>query len=283
MGISGSLYFRATIFNCCIYCYCEALLAAIAGKIPITINIVMGVVFFIAVLALKKDIKILILLIPCTNITWILISLQPNPNKYIHIPEYVVMSWILFEALSLDYKCKGIFYLVFICAASLGVVDEMMQGILPGRFYGWRDMIMNSAAAVIGIFTLVGLRTTPKGGWTWIGCLKQYKKALGITLFGAVGAALLCVSLFNVKAHGTFDGSYPGWLLGWSVLFLITGLVVILFPVHFYMPDRTANDTGSNPSDQVVTARLWILCPLVILIIMHGLAVLTVAKGLAFS
>jgi hypothetical protein len=193
------------------------------------------------------------------------------------------MSWILFEALSLDYKGKGIFYLVFICAASLGVVDEIMQGILPGRFYGWRDMIMNSAAAVIGIFTLVGLRTTPKGGWTWIGCLKQYKKALGITLFGAAGAALLCVSLFNVKTHGTFDGSYPGWLLGWSVLFLITGLVVILFPVHFYMPDRTTNDTGSNPSDQVVTARLWILCPLVILIIMHGLAVLTVTKGLAFS
>ena len=257
--------------------------AAIAGIVPITIIIVMGVVFFIIVLVLKKDIKILILLIPCTIITWVLISLEPNPNKYIHIPEYVVMSWILFEALSLDYKGKGIFYLVFICSASLGVVDEIMQGILPGRFYGWRDMIMNSAAAVIGIFTLVGLRTAPAGGWTWIGCLKQYKRVLGITVFGAAGAALLCVSLFNVKAHGTFDGSYPGWLLGWSVLFLITGLVVILFPVHFYMPDRTANDTGSNPSDQVVTARLWILCPLVILIIMHGLAVLTVAKGLAFS
>ena len=107
--------------------------AAIAGKIPITITIVMGVVFFVIVLVLKKDIKILILLIPCTIITWVLISLQPNPNKYIHIPEYVVMSWILFEALSLDYKGKGIFYLVFICAASLGVVDEMMQGILPVR------------------------------------------------------------------------------------------------------------------------------------------------------
>ena len=93
----------------------------------------------------------------------------------------------------------------------------------------------------------------------------------------------MCVSLFDVKAHGgTIEGSYPGWLLGWSVLFLITGLIVILFPLHFYMPDRTANDTGSNPSDQVVTACLWILCPLVILIIMHGLAVLTVAKGLAF-
>ncbi len=140
--------------------------AAIAGKIPITIIIVMGVVFFIIVLALKKNIKTLILLIPCTIIVWILVSLQPNPNKYIHIPEYVVMSWILFEALSLDYKGKGIFYLVFICAASLGVVDEMMQGILPDRTYGWRDMIMNSAATVIGVLTLVGLKTTQAGDWT---------------------------------------------------------------------------------------------------------------------
>jgi hypothetical protein len=256
--------------------------AAIAGKVPITIIIVMGVVFFIAVLALKKDIKTLTLLIPCTIIVWIFISLEHNPNKYIHIPEYVIMSWILFEALSLDYKGKGIFCLVFICAASLGIVDEVMQGILPERFYGWRDMIMNSAATVIGVFTLVGLRTTPAGGWTWIGCLKQYKKALGITVFGAAGAALMCVSLFNVKAHGTFEGVYPGWLLGWNGLFVVTGSVVILFPGHLYMPDRTANDTGSNQSDQVVTARLWILCPLVILIIMHGLVVLTAAKGLVF-
>ena len=256
--------------------------AAIAGKVPITIIIVMGVVFSIVVLVLKKNIKTLILLIPCAIIAWFLISLEPNPNKYIHIPEYVVMSWILFEVISIDYKGRGIFYLVFICGASLGVVDEMMQGILPGRFYGWRDMIMNSAATVIGVLTLVGLRTMPPGDWTWIGCLKQYKKALGITLFGTAGAALMCFSLFNVKTHRTFDGSYPGWLLVWNGLFLITGLVVFLFPGHFYMPDRTTNGTGSSPSDQVVTARLWILCPLIILIIMHGLVVFTVAKGLAF-
>ncbi|MBS1258977.1 MAG: hypothetical protein MAG551_02041 [Candidatus Scalindua arabica] len=256
--------------------------AATAGKVPITIVIVMGVVFSIVVLALKKNIKTLILLIPCTIIVWISISLQPNPNKYIHIPEYVVMSWILFEALSTDYKGRGIFCLVFICGASLGVVDEMMQGILPGRFYGWQDMIMNSAATVIGVLTLVGLRAPPAGDWTWIGCLKQYKKALGITLFGAAGAVLMCVSLFNVQAHRTFEGVYPGWLLGWSGLFVVAGLVVFIFPGHFCMPQRTSSYNGSAPSDQVVTTRLWTLCPLVILIVMHGMVVFTIAKGLAF-
>ena len=42
--------------------------AAIAGKVPLTIIIVMEVVFSIVVLALKKNIKTLILLIPCTII-----------------------------------------------------------------------------------------------------------------------------------------------------------------------------------------------------------------------
>ena len=76
------------------------------------------------------------------------------------------MSWILFEALSIDYRGRGIFLLVFICGASLGVVDEVMHGILPERFYGWRDMIMNSAVTVIGVLTLVGLRTALAGDWT---------------------------------------------------------------------------------------------------------------------
>ncbi|MBS1257597.1 MAG: hypothetical protein MAG551_00641 [Candidatus Scalindua arabica] len=93
------------------------------------------------------------------------------------------MSWILFEAISIDYKGRGVFLLVFICGASLCVVDELMQGILPG---------------------------------------------------------------------------------------------------HFYMPHRTSSYNGSSPSDQVVTAHLWILCPLIILIIMHGLVLFAVAKGLAF-
>ena len=98
---------------------------------------------------------------------------------------------------------------------------------------------MNSAATVIGVLTLVGLRTTPAGDWTWIGCLKQCKKGLGITLFGTAGAAMMCVSLFNVKAHGgTFDGSYPGWLQVCSGLFVVIGSVVILFPGHFSMPHR---------------------------------------------
>lgn len=257
--------------------------SAIAQKVPIALIILLGIAYILAVLVLKKGIKALALLVPCAIIVWVFISTEPNPNKYIHIPEYIIMTWLLFEVLALDYKDKGIFVLVFICAALLGIVDEMMQGIIPNRYYGWQDMIMNSAAALMGIFTLAGLRKAPTGGWSWTGGLKQFKPVLGVMVFGAAGAVLTCVYLFHVKAHLTFRGVYPFWLLGWNGLLLITGAGAIFFPRRLYKPIHSGNDEDSNPPEQTVTARLWILCPLVILIIMHTLVLLAAVTGLPFD
>ena len=201
----------------------------IAGKVSIALILLLGIAYFLAVLVLKKGIKALALLVPCAIIVWVFILIESNPNKYIHIPEYIIMTWLLFEVLALDYKDKGIFVLVFICAALLGIVDEMMQGIIPNRHYGWQDMIMNSAAALMGVFTLAGLRKAPTGDWAWAGGLKEFKPALGIMVFGAAGAVLTCVYLFHVKAHLTFRSVYPFWLLGWNGLFIVTGSVAIFF------------------------------------------------------
>jgi len=43
-------------------------------------------------------------------------------------------------------------------------------------------------------------------------------------VFGAAGAVLTCVYLFDVKAHLTFRGVYPFWLLGWNGLFIVTSI-----------------------------------------------------------
>ena len=255
----------------------------IAGKVSIALIILLGIAYLLAVLVFKKGIKALALLVPCAIIVWVFISIESNPNKYIHIPEYIIMTWLLFEVLVLDYKDKGIFVLVFICAALLGIVDEMMQSIIPNRHYGWQDMIMNSAAALMGVFTLAGLRKAPTGDWAWAGGLKEFKPALGIMVFGAAGAVLTCVTLFDVKAYLTFRNVYPFWLLGWNGLFVVTGLVVIIFQKRLYKPINPGNDEDSNHHDQAVTARLWILCPLVILIIMHSLALLAAVAGLPFN
>jgi hypothetical protein len=135
----------------------------------------------------------------------------------------------------------------------------------------------------MGVFTLAGLRKAPTGDWAWAGGLKEFKPALGIMVFGAAGAVLTCVYLFHVKAHLTFRSVYPFWLLGLNGLFIGTGSVVILFQKRLYKPINPGNDEDSNPYDQAMTARLWILCPLVLLIIMHSLALLAAVAKLPFN
>ncbi|MBW1694575.1 MAG: VanZ family protein [Deltaproteobacteria bacterium] len=256
--------------------------SAMAGKIPIVFIIVMGIVYIISSLMLNKGVKALKMLVPCIIIVCILIYLEPNPNKHIHIPEYIIMSWILFEALSLDYLGKGILILIFICSGLLGLVDELLQGIHPERFYGLGDMAMNSAATFIGILALAGTRRFPTGDWTWIGCFNQFKKALAVTFFGALGAVLMCMYLFDVKTYLAFWDIYPYWLLGWNGLFIIAGLGVILVSGRLHKPVKFSNNRSQNSSEKAITARLWILCPLVILIVMHGLVVAIPITGVTF-
>lgn len=255
----------------------------IAGKVPLAIILIFGLVYMVSIIKMQKGLKSWLFLLPCTFIVYVFLRLEPNPNKHIHIPEYIVMAWLLFEALSLDYKGQGIFYLVLICSGMLGVMDELMQGILPGRYYGWHDMVINLAAAVVGIFSLAGLKTLPSGEWTWIRNFRPLTKMLVINLGGAVGAVFTCVYLFEVKATLTFWGTYPSWLLLWNGLFIVAGLIVICYSALSGEPARSTNHRDSNRIDRTVTARLWTFCPLVILIAMHSLAVFTALSGLTFS
>jgi len=257
--------------------------ATTARQVPFAIILLLGLVYLAAIVKMKKGIKALVLLVPCTIIVYVFMVLEPNPNKHVHIPEYIVMAWLLFEALSLDYKGKGMLVLVFICSSLLGIVDELLQGVHPQRFYGWQDMVMNSAATVIGILTLAGLRTRPTGDWAWVGSLKQQKNSLGVMLLGIVGTILMCVYLLDVKAHQTFWGVYPVWLLGWNGLFMLAGSIVIFYPKLLGELAHSKNDRNPSSPGQAVTARLWTLCPLVILVVIHGFGVLIAATGMPFG
>ena len=139
----------------------------VVGKVPLAIVAAFGAAYVLAVLRTRKDLKNLLYLLPAALIAYIIMRLEPNPNKHIHIPQYVVMTWLLLAALSRDYKGKGLFLLIFISASLLGVVDELEQGIHPARFYGWSDMLVNSASAVVGILTMLGLKPAKEGDWSW--------------------------------------------------------------------------------------------------------------------
>ncbi|MFC1516119.1 VanZ family protein [Thermodesulfobacteriota bacterium] len=256
----------------------------VAGKVPIAIILIFGMSYAGSGIITKKNPRYYLFLIPCVIIVFAVFLLESNPNKHIHIPEYIVMSWLLYEALSIDYTGKGIFLLTFLCAAMVGIVDELAQGIYPDRYYGWVDMSINTASSVIGILTLMGIKNMPKGDWVWTGCLKTRKGSLGHLAFGVTGAVLLCVYLFNVKATGAFRGAYPSWLFVWNCLFLILSPAIVLYS---HRRVRKYVSYGHEKDDPVyakeMTAHLWIIVPLAILFVMHAMAVFIDLSGVTFS
>jgi len=46
---------------------------------------------------------------------------------------------------------------------------------------------------------------------------------------------------------------------------------------------HSKNDRNPSSPGQAVTARLWTLCPLVILVVIHGFGVLIAATGMPFG
>ena len=255
-----------------------------AGKVPVLILVTVGIAYVITVLLSQKSLKNLLFLVPCGVIAFLIMKLVSNPNKHIHIPEYVLMAWLLFAVLSKDYKGKGIFILIFIYASMLGVVDELEQGINPARFYGWSDMIVNSASALIGVFTIMGLKKGIATDWTWTTRLKEFIILLWLSLFGFVGAVITCVVLFRVQASADFWGVYPVWLWTWNILYLITAPVMIAFYRSILQKNYpiTEDKKVYVLTPEVKTARLWIFPLLVILFYMHALVIVVSISGVKF-
>jgi hypothetical protein len=255
-----------------------------AGKVPVLIVGTVGIAYVVAVLLSQKSLKNLLFLIPCGVITFLIMKLVSNPNKHIHIPEYVLMAWLLFAVLSKDYKGKGLFILIFIYASMLGVVDELEQGINPARFYGLSDMMVNSASAVIGVFTIMGLKKRFAIDWAWATHLKEYKGLLWLSLFGLIGAGIMCSYLFRVQASGAFSGVYPVWLWTWNIFFLILTPAMIAFYRGTLQKYHQIAETGkdSAPRPECITARLWIFPLLAILFYMHALVIYVSIFGVKF-
>jgi len=255
-----------------------------AGKVPVLIVVTVGIAYVITVLLSQKSLKNLLYLVPCGVIAFLIMTLVSNPNKHIHIPEYVLMAWLLYAVLSKDYKGKGIFILIFIYASMLGVVDELEQGINPARFYGWSDMLVNSASAMIGVFTIMGLKKVIATDWAWTTRLKEFKVLLWLGLFGFVGAVIMCVVLFRVQASADFWGVYPVWLWTWNILYLIMTPVMIAFYRGTLRKNHPipGNEKVYVPPPEVKTARLWIFPLLVILFYMHALVIVVSISGVKF-
>lgn len=76
-----------------------------------------------------------------------------------HLPEYGIAAWLAWRAL--DPLLPGRFAAYAAAAglaAAIGYGDELLQDLLPGRYYDLRDVALNALGAVLGALVLAAAR-----------------------------------------------------------------------------------------------------------------------------
>lgn len=86
-----------------------------------------------------RDIRLICLL---AVIAIVIFKLIPLPVERIHFIEYGVLGWLSYWA----FGRKAFIYVV-----TIGIIDELIQGVLPNRFFDMRDIFMNIAGGGLGI------------------------------------------------------------------------------------------------------------------------------------
>jgi len=114
-----------------------------------------GVIFLVSFLILiigKRPSFLKLLIFIAVLITGLWLAWQIKiPEEKIHLLEFAVLGWLSSrDLIKPNRKVKGIiFALAF--TITIGVLDEVFQGILPYRYFQWRDIAFNSAGGFLGI------------------------------------------------------------------------------------------------------------------------------------
>ena len=88
-----------------------------------------------------------------------IIDLKPTIQNLLHIPMYIVLT-ILFLQIMQNYQIEGWKgnVLVFLGAGCFGIINEVIQIVIPGRYAGLTDIALNLIGVLAGIliYNLVG-------------------------------------------------------------------------------------------------------------------------------
>jgi len=117
-------------------------------------------------------------------------SLRRSPEESVHFLEYGILALLLHRALSPTMPNNLVFVVATLIGALVGTVDEVIQWISPGRFWDFRDLLLNGGA---GALTQVIL-------WRVVSPFEQRwdSRSLGIVLrLAAAQLVLLTLCLAN--------------------------------------------------------------------------------------
>jgi hypothetical protein len=80
------------------------------------------------------------------------LQLWRAPEEAVHFLEYGLLGFFLFRALSLTIRDKSIYPTAFLIGSLIGIFDEVLQWMMPGRYWDFRDAGLNALAT--GLFQI---------------------------------------------------------------------------------------------------------------------------------
>lgn len=78
--------------------------------------------------------------------TW---QLRGNAEESMHLPQYGVLSLLLYRAYSRRFGDRGAYACAALLGAFLGIFDEVIQWAVPRRYFGFRDIILNVLSVLL--------------------------------------------------------------------------------------------------------------------------------------
>ena len=93
-----------------------------------------------------------------------IIDLKPTIQNLLHIPMFAILA-VLFLQILRNYQFEGWKrnFWVLICTVCFGIINEVIQIAVPGRYAGITDIVLNLIGAFVGII-IYSLVEKPRPG-----------------------------------------------------------------------------------------------------------------------
>jgi hypothetical protein len=121
------------------------------GTLSVMVNLSLGIASAsIVLLSVKRGLPRALLIGILLVIAALFIYGMDRPEERIHFLEYGVLGFMVLKGMK---EHRHMIVLSFVFVALVGAVDELIQWLLPNRVGDLRDIAMNAAGGMLGIWT----------------------------------------------------------------------------------------------------------------------------------
>ncbi len=101
-----------------------------------------------------------LLAVTITLVVWTR-HLMGQPEEAVHFLEYGLLAALLHRTLRASIPDPTLFATVILVGAIIGTVDEVIQWVVPGRFFDFRDIVLNTGAVALAQVVIWRLAPRP--------------------------------------------------------------------------------------------------------------------------